>query len=52
MSIDRTFDAHANFLERYRGRPEPGSSSGTVTSWMADVIARTGILRRHIGDQR
>ncbi len=43
MSIDRTFDAHANFLERYfMAGLSRGSSSGTVTSWMADVIARTG----------
>lgn len=42
-AIEWTFDEHASFLEEYflagLGR---GSSTGTVTSWMGDVIARTG----------
>ena len=42
-SIEWTFDEHAQFLEEYfmTGLSQ-GSSSGTVSSWMADVIARTG----------
>lgn len=42
-SIERTFHEHALFLEEYfMAGLSQGSPSGTVTSWMADVIARTG----------
>ncbi len=42
-SIERTFDERAQFLEdHFLAGLSEGSSSGTVSSWMADVIARTG----------
>jgi hypothetical protein len=42
-SIEWTFDEHARFLEKsFMAGLSQGSSSGTVSSWMADVIARTG----------
>ncbi len=41
--IEWTFDEHARFLEEhFMAGLSDGSSSGTVSSWMADVIARTG----------
>ncbi len=42
-SIEWTFEEHAQFLEgHFMDGLSRGSSSGAVTSWMADVIARTG----------
>ncbi len=42
-SIEWTFDEHARFLEEnFMAGLSQGTSSGTVSSWMADVIARTG----------
>ena len=41
--IEWTFDEHARFLEEcFMTGLSKGTSSGAVTSWMADVIARTG----------
>jgi len=42
-SIEWTFDTHVEFLQEYflKGLSQ-GSTGGTITSWMADVIARTG----------
>ncbi|MHC1709229.1 MAG: lamin tail domain-containing protein [Methanomassiliicoccales archaeon] len=41
--IEWTFDVHAQFLQEFfMAGLSQGSSSGTVTSWMADVISRTG----------
>jgi hypothetical protein len=42
-SIEWTFEEHAQFLEdHFMAGLNQGSSSGTMSSWMADVIARTG----------
>ena len=42
-SIEWTFDEHAQFLEDYfMAGLSHGSSTGKLSSWMADVVARTG----------